>query len=69
MEVANSSVMFQVTTTAGSDFTLSSKTSACLTAVASAFLLGACKVRLGEREEVLVLKAEMWIAQGRYNTH
>lgn len=51
---ANSSVMFQVTTwsystTAGSNFTLSSKTSACLTAVASAYLLEACKVKLRER--------------------
>lgn len=41
MEDANSSVMFEVatwnySTIAGSDFTLSSKTSACLTAVASA---------------------------------
>lgn len=50
MEDANSSVMFQVTTAAGSNFTMSSKTSACLTAVASAYLLGACKVRLRERE-------------------
>lgn len=49
MEDASSSVTFQVTTTAGSNFTLSSKTSACLTAVASAYLLGACKVRLRER--------------------
>lgn len=55
MEDANSSVMFEVTTwnystIAGSDFTLNSKTSACLTAVAYACLLEAFKVRLRERE-------------------